>query len=58
MQKPGLMMVFIALVFGGCTMIPDYERPAAPVLGTYPGVTSVAGESSAANISLQDFVKE
>ncbi len=51
-------MVFIALVFGGCTMIPDYERPAAPVLGTYPGVTSVAGESSAANISLQDFVKE
>lgn len=37
MRKPLLpALVVVALVFGGCTMTPRYERPPSPVAKTYP----------------------
>jgi multidrug efflux system outer membrane protein len=35
------------LALAGCTMMPKYERPAAPVAGSFPGATSTNGPSSA-----------
>jgi multidrug efflux system outer membrane protein len=36
MQKHSLIAVAVALFAAGCTMAPKYERPAAPVTGTFP----------------------
>ena len=46
-----------ALVFSGCTMMPDYKRPPASVAAQYPGVTRT-NESRAADIPWQDFLAE
>jgi multidrug efflux system outer membrane protein len=36
MRKHSLIAVAVALFAAGCTMAPKYERPAAPVTGTFP----------------------
>ena len=36
MQKHSLIAVAVALFAAGCTMAPQYERPAAPVTATFP----------------------
>ena len=52
-------LMFIAVaVLSGCTMIPNYERPAAPVAAEYPGVTEPQVATAAADISWRDFVAE
>lgn len=42
------------LLASGCTMIPKYERPAAPVVGQYPGA-DVTQEGHAADIAWRNF---
>ncbi|MCL5098856.1 MAG: efflux transporter outer membrane subunit [Candidatus Omnitrophica bacterium] len=50
-------LLIAALFVPGCTMIPKYERPAAPVPSQYPGVTG-ANENRSAEIPWKDFFAE
>lgn len=50
--KQTLPIACMGLALTGCTMIPKYERPAAPVAASYPGVTQT-NESRAADIGWQ-----
>ena len=43
-----------ALIASGCTMIPKYDRPPAPVAAQYPGV-SQTNETDVADIAWQTF---
>jgi multidrug efflux system outer membrane protein len=52
-----LAVLISAWALSGCTMIPKYHRPAAPVAAEYPGVTAT-NESRAADIAWRDFVAE
>lgn len=54
-----LAAVAAAALLAGCSMIPTYERPAAPVAEQWPGVSAaVTGEATtpAADLPWQDFV--
>ena len=44
------------LALAGCTMIPKYERPTAPVAAQYPGV-SQTNETRVADIAWQDLFR-
>ena len=46
-----------ALAFSGCTMIPQYERPAAPVAARYPGITPT-NEGHVTELAWKDFFAE
>ena len=58
MSKTLLSILAAALVLSGCTMIPKYERPAAPVAAQYPGATESRRESAASDIAWQNFFAE
>ncbi len=48
-----------AAVLAGCSMIPAYERPAAPVAAQWPGAGAPANDAAAtpaADLAWQDFV--
>lgn len=47
-----------ALLLAGCSMIPTYERPAAPVPQAYPQAADAAGVRSAADTAWRDFVQD
>ncbi len=48
-----------AAVLSGCSMIPTYERPAAPVAGDWPGqVASDAAAPAAADVPWTEFVRD
>ena len=57
---PALWMVGAVALLSGCSMVPLYERPAAPVAPQWPAGTVTAADSSAAvataDIAWQDFV--
>ena len=53
MSKFPLPILAAILALSGCVMIPNYERPAAPVAGRYPGVAQT-NESHAADIGWQN----
>lgn len=48
-----------AMVLAGCSLIPAYERPAAPVPAVYPGAQAASGvqspQSPASTLAWQDF---
>ena len=45
-----------ALVLAGCSLIPTYERPAAPVPASYPGAQPAAASTSpASTLAWQDY---
>jgi multidrug efflux system outer membrane protein len=44
----------LSAVVSGCTMAPQYGRPAAPVVAQYPGLT-LTNESNAADLAWQNF---
>jgi multidrug efflux system outer membrane protein len=52
----------VALVLGGCSLIPDYERPEAPIAAAWPqGAaygTAQGNGSSAAELSWQTFFRD
>jgi len=47
-----------ALLLAGCSMIPTYERPAAPVPASYPHGADTAGVRSGADIAWREFVQD
>ncbi|HEY1170700.1 MAG TPA: efflux transporter outer membrane subunit [Verrucomicrobiae bacterium] len=60
MRKIYWSMAMTAALLTGCTMTPKYERPAAPVAGTWPAsVTATNGVSTvAAELAWQDFFQD
>lgn len=62
MRKARFALISAALLTAGCSMIPAYERPAAPVAASYPaypGAAAAAVENAAApqaaDVAWQDF---
>ncbi|HYQ39915.1 MAG TPA: AdeC/AdeK/OprM family multidrug efflux complex outer membrane factor [Pseudomonas sp.] len=48
-MKKSILTLSIALALGGCSLIPDYHRPAAPVADAWPqGAAYTAADTSAA----------
>ena len=43
------------LLLSACSFVPAYERPAAPVAATYPGASTTAATTPAADIAWQDY---
>jgi multidrug efflux system outer membrane protein len=58
MSRPSCIVLAVALVLSGCTMIPKYERPVAPVAAQYPGLAETRKESAASDIAWQNFFAE
>jgi multidrug efflux system outer membrane protein len=58
MFKHSISIVCAGLALTGCTMIPKYERPAAPVAAQYPGATGPQKESEASDIAWRNFFAE
>ncbi len=56
----GSALAMAALALSGCSFIPTYERPAAPVAAEWPGAVSgsAAGSPAAAEIAWSDFVTD
>lgn len=52
-KKPALIVLMIAL--GGCSMMPAYQRPGAPVSAVWPGSTSSNAVSSSALTDIQHY---
>ena len=55
MLKTPLSILAVALVLSGCTMIPKYERPVAPVAAQYPGATDPRKEAAASDIAWENL---
>ena len=61
---PQLLAVSAAVLLAGCSMIPRYERPPAPIATRYPeyGNTALAsampGATSASSVAWQDFFSD
>ncbi len=59
--KSPLLLVFAAVLFTGCTMIPEYTRPEAPVPADWPSgpaykaTPSTPGASLAADLQWREF---
>jgi len=52
-----LFSMSLSVVLGGCTLMPKYERPAAPVAGSWPGAPVVihATNDVAAGVDWREF---
>ena len=57
---PKLSVLCAALLLGACSMIPKYQRPAAPVAGDWPitGAAILTGATPAADIEWQSFFSD
>src|SRR5438477_10022241 len=55
--SPNILALTLAVVLGGCTLMPTYERPVAPVPATYPtgNAADAAASPAAADIGWRDF---
>lgn len=56
-QKIQWSVLTATLALSGCTMIPNYQRPSAPIAAQYPA-TSGTNESNTADIGWRDFITE
>lgn len=56
MRRSALALAVLALA--GCSFIPTYERPAAPVAAEWSGATPVAAATPAAEVAWADFVSD
>ena len=55
----GLTLLAAALLLAGCSMIPTYERPAAPVPTTFPQAPAATGAGvAAADLAWKDYFSD
>ena len=55
----GLTLLAAALLLAGCSMIPTYERPAAPVPTTFPQAPAATGTGvAAADLAWKDYFSD
>ena len=57
MRKSCFILFATALALSGCTMIPKYERPVAPIAAQYSGSTET-NATAAAEVSWRDFIAD
>ena len=63
-RLPQLMAVSAAVLLAGCSMIPSYQRPAAPVATSYPEygtsvpASAMPGATPASGVAWQDFFSD
>src|SRR2546426_3937108 len=56
MKRNLVLILSLAALAGGCTLMPKYERPAAPVSGSWPGGSPQNNATNfAAGIDWRDF---
>lgn len=55
MSKSPMSLAAVAFVLGGCSLIPDYQRPAAPVAPQYPQSAAYAPAQSDGNAAEQGW---
>ena len=55
MLKPPLSILIVSMALSGCTMMPQYQRPAASVASAYPTATTTNSASAAADLAWADF---
>ncbi len=56
MKKNLVLSLSLGALLGGCTMMPKYERPAAPVSGSWPGGSAQNNKTNfTADIDWRDF---
>ena len=48
----------LALILGGCSMAPTYERPDAPVAAEFPATTEYQSSKKAVDIGWREFFKD
>ena len=58
MLKQPFIVLAAALAFFGCTMIPSYERPSAPVAARYPSAAAVSAGPPAADIAWRNVFSD
>ncbi|HUB86957.1 MAG TPA: efflux transporter outer membrane subunit [Verrucomicrobiae bacterium] len=61
MKKFLFPIALIAITLAGCTMIPKYQRPAAPVANSWPensGATNLTSTNTVADIGWRDFFRD
>lgn len=56
-HRPRALMtpLLLAMLLGGCTLMPDYQRPAAPVASQFAGDHSAAAASSTPAMAVSDI---
>ncbi|MGF6127583.1 multidrug efflux system outer membrane protein [Pseudomonas frederiksbergensis] len=55
MSKSPMSLAAVAFVLGGCSLIPDYQRPAAPVAPQYPQSAAYAPAQADGNAAEQGW---
>jgi multidrug efflux system outer membrane protein len=58
MNKPSILALAAAALLAGCSMIPAYERPAAPVAASWPGQAAAPTGQAAADLDWRDFFSD
>ncbi len=53
--KRTLIALAAAATLAGCSLLPVYKRPAAPIATDWPGVTTGGASASTAEVAWQDF---
>jgi multidrug efflux system outer membrane protein len=56
--RTGTALALACLSVCGCTLIPRYERPAAPVAAQFPDAPAQPSAATAADISWRDFIAD
>lgn len=54
-MNKSILSLSILLVLGGCSLIPDYQRPEAPVAAAWPGEGVYAGAADTAATALPEW---
>ncbi len=49
------LLLCLSLGLGGCTLIPHYERPGAPIGARYPGGSAATGAKASSEIAWREF---
>ena len=60
LTRAGMAVAAAVVVLSGCSFIPKYERPPAPIASQWPGapVTEVPGQKAAADVPWQEFFRD
>ena len=55
MKKCGLRFLILATLLGGCTMMPKYERPVAPVSRSWPDEARTSATNTVSEMDWREF---
>ncbi len=56
-MNKSLLTLALTAALAGCSLIPEYQRPAAPVEASWPQALSEAGDAQALTLDWQAFIR-